>query len=114
MKIKTTLLAFSIAILSSASTFASTPVKSKLMKTIHRQVTEIIGNNLDAVIQGEILVRVPFFINKNNEIVVVDVISKSDKLNSLIKNKLNHQKLELNEVKQQEIYILPVRVNKGQ
>ncbi len=104
-------IALSISLLSSISTNASNN-NEKEKKSIQNQVKNIIGGSLNAGIKEKFTIRASFYVNKKNEIVVMDVLSKSDKLNEMVKNKLNNQKLDIPKSQQQKVYMLPIKINK--
>ena len=61
-------------------------------------------------VNKKMTVRVRLMFNKNNEIVVLSVDSKSKEISRHIKSRLNYIKLTVDGIKKNKIYILPVKL----
>ncbi|CAM1368910.1 conserved exported hypothetical protein [Tenacibaculum litopenaei] len=98
----------------SVATFANNDTPSKkVTSALRTQIVNLIGSTIKLDTKENLNVRVSFLVNNKNEIVIVDVISKDERLNKIIKNRLNNKKVaKTSNVKKQDIYMLPIKVNK--
>lgn len=93
------------AFFASVTSYASTPennpteMRMEIMKLVNQIDMSDINSNYERA-------YVRFMVNSKNEIVVVDV--SSAELDSRIKAKLNYKKLETKDVRQNEMYTVPV------
>ncbi|SEB41682.1 hypothetical protein SAMN04489761_0582 [Tenacibaculum sp. MAR_2009_124] len=105
-------LLIAVALFVSVGAYANdkTPKKTNALRS---EIVELIGKKVPMNAKENFIVRVSFVVNNQNELVVVDVISKNKEVNSYIKNKINYKKVSsASEVKNQEIYILPIKIKK--
>jgi hypothetical protein len=104
-KSKLFLAALLCAFFASVTTYANTPdtdpneMRMEIMKLVNQIDVSDIESKYDRT-------YVQFIVNASNEIVVVNV--SSSEFDSRIKAKLNYKKLKTEDVKQNEIYTLPV------
>lgn len=111
MKLLFNSLLITVVLFLSIGTFANDNLP-KATSVLHSEIVELIGKRVPMESKENLLVRVSFILNNQNELVILDVISKDDDLKSYIKNKLNYKKLSTKiEGKKQEIYTLPIKVN---
>lgn len=111
MKSKFSSLVVGVSLLMSVAAFANDKTP-KATSSLRSQVVDLIGNKIPLNTEENLMVRVSFILNNQNEIVVVDVISKDEKVNAFIKDKLNNKKVSATKVKQHDIFILPIKVKK--
>ena len=84
---------------------------SKYPISLRSEIVELIGKKVPMEAKESLTVRVYFVINNQNELVVVDVISKNKSVNSYIKEKINYKKItNTSRERKQEIYVLPIKV----
>ena len=94
----------------SVATFAKEKT-TKSPSSLRSEIVELIGKKVPMETKESLTVRVYFVINNQNELVVVDVISKNKSVNSYIKEKINYKKISTTaKDRKQEIYILPIKV----
>jgi flagellar motor component MotA len=105
--IKTLLLV--VAITFSSVLSASTEPTKDEQAIIAKKIGKILKNPQFEV-KKEMLVNVNLVFNKNNEMVVLSVDSKSDEVSNYIKRRLNYSKLIVDGIKRNETYVLPVRL----
>ncbi|MEX0273199.1 MAG: hypothetical protein AB3N16_02365 [Flavobacteriaceae bacterium] len=79
-------------------------------KEIRTQIVNYLGELDLSSVEGEMFGNVRLTINKDHEIVVLSVDTKSEFLESYIKGKLNYQKVEADEIPRGRIYTMPVRI----
>ena len=87
-------------------------VKSKdnPRKKLSTQISELLNDN-SIIVQGEELTAtVLFTVNEEKEIVVLSVKTDSGKLEEFVKERLNYQKVSLEDYREGRTYTLPVRV----
>ncbi len=102
-----------VALFVSVGTYANDKTPKKVGNALRTEIVELIGKKVPMDAKENLIIRVSFVVNNQNELVVVDVISKNKEVNSYIKDKINYKKVSTaSEVKNQEIYILPIKVKK--
>lgn len=111
MKPKFSSLLVGISLFMSVASFANDK-SPKITSALRTQVVDLIGDKIPFNTEDNLLVRVSFVVNNQNELVVVDVISKDEKVNAFIKEKINYRKIKASKAKSQEIYLLPIKVKK--
>ncbi len=91
--------------------FANTnPVKVEKPETITEQIAELLKNPTFKVEQ-DIMAKVTLMVNGDKELVVLNVDTEDQKIESFIKSRLNYQKLETTATRSQ--LVVPVRVVPG-
>jgi hypothetical protein len=108
-----TLIALSLSTLFSVVAIEKNPTKGKSNKELRTEIISLLGDEIPVQVQNESLAEVAFIINNNNEIVVLSVDSKIEKLNSFVKNKLNYKKITTKGVKKGEFYRMPLKIKKS-
>ena len=79
-------------------------------KSLSAQISAMLSENNFSEEQSDLTAQVRFTLNNEGEIVVLSVNTDFEKMESFVKNKLNYQKVNLNEVKEGKVYTIPVRV----
>ena len=105
--IKTLLLVVAITF-SSVLSASTEPTKAE--QTIIAKTIEKILKSPQFELEKEMLVKVNLIINKNNEMVVLSVDSKSYEVSNYIKRRLNYHKLIVDGIAKHEKYVLPIRL----
>jgi hypothetical protein len=109
--LKTVIAILAISLSTIFSTTASEKEPSKITKKLRTEIVSLIGDKIELDLKKECSAEVSFMINNKNEIVVISVDSKENKLTSYIKSKLNYKKLVVEGTKVGEIYIMPIKIN---
>ncbi|WGH76238.1 hypothetical protein P8625_03470 [Tenacibaculum tangerinum] len=86
---------------------------SNTKKALSNEMATLIGRNIPVKVLQEFATEISFMVNHKNEIVIVDVASKNKELSTFIKNTLNYKKISTKNVKNGEVYRLPLRVKKS-
>lgn len=108
MKKVTILLA--MAVLGMNLSFASNP-ESKPASQVSLEIKELLkAPKLNFKENQEATALVMFTLNNNNEIVVVDVDSKVDQIESFVKARLNYKKLKTKTLLKGKIYKMPLTI----
>lgn len=93
--------------------YANDAEPKKENKELRTEIVKILGDEIPMEFIGSSKAELSFMINKNNEVVIVSVDSELSAFDSYVKRKLNYKKINTKKVKQGEIYILPVKINKS-
>ena len=64
----------------------------------------------DFDVKKEMLVKVTFVFNNDNEMVILSVDSKNKEVSSYIKTTFNYQGLSVDGINKNEEYVLPIRL----
>jgi hypothetical protein len=102
------ILAISLSTVFSAN---ATETNSSKTKELRAEIVSILGNTISLEIKKTSTAEISFMINNKNEIVIISVNSKINKLNSIIKRKLNYKKVDVKGTKKGEIYKMPLKIN---
>lgn len=105
-----TVIALSLSTIFSVVASEKNPKKNSENKTLRKEMSSFIGNNIPIELNKTTNAQVSFIINNQNEIVVLSVDSKVSELNSFLKNKLNYKKIATKSVKKGEIYKMPLKI----
>ncbi len=101
-----------ITILTMVSAVANTNPTSPENKTnIRNQIVTLLGKEIPADKLKASEAHVNFIINDKDEIVVIDVISKSENLSEIIKNRLNYRKIEVSKSQRGSFYKVPIKLD---
>ncbi|SEB41699.1 hypothetical protein SAMN04489761_0583 [Tenacibaculum sp. MAR_2009_124] len=101
-----------ITILTMVSAAANTnPTSPKNKKNIRTQIITLLGKEIPSDKLEASEAHVNFIINANDEIVVIEVTSKSNKLSEMIKNKLNYKKINVSKSQRGSFYEVPVKLD---
>lgn len=96
-----------VALLVGTAVYATNPVVKKINKIDATQEIAQMLQNPDFELPHDTKAQVTLRVNKEGELVVLDVDTESTLVESFIKNRLNYQKLE-NSLEQGKDYMLPV------
>ena len=87
---------------------AEKPVKPS--ETLRADIVELIGSETSFDFESEeSVVEVIFTVTSKNEIIVLSTDSENEEMAIFIKNKLNFKKVNFNEHKNGELFLLPVK-----
>tara|TARA_Y100000815_G_C13348980_1_gene503462 strand:- start:7062 stop:7394 length:333 start_codon:yes stop_codon:yes gene_type:complete len=107
--LKTLLLA--VAITCSSVAMANTKPATYDPSSISKEVTKLLDKH-NLTLPVEAVAQVTFTVNKENEIVVLEVDTQSETVENYIKSRLNYKKLSSETVHGKEYY-LPVKIEKS-
>lgn len=107
---KLSVLLVAIMLLSALNLGAHDPGNPESLKNLSLQIKELLKDNPINVDHWDKTARIFFRLNSDNEIVVVNVKSKSSDLVSFINTKLNDQRIEVDFPHKSQIFVLPLRV----
>ncbi len=88
------------------SASATTPTSGKDDKDVTTQIAELLKNP-EIKVEKEIMAKVTFIVNDNNELVVINVDTQNENVDAFIKSRLNYKKVNIN-VKGE--WVVPVRI----
>lgn len=103
---------YAVALLLAVGTtvFANTTIPKKDSKkevTVTTQIAELLKNP-EMEIKEDIEAKVTFVVNDKKELVVINVDSKNENIDSFIKSRLNYKKIDV--TKTGDEWVVPVRI----
>ncbi|MEX0289032.1 MAG: hypothetical protein AB3N14_07955 [Flavobacteriaceae bacterium] len=102
---------FFVAMLLSVGTlFANVDKPKNPNKTLSAQIGDLLDNNPFIVEYDDLTAKVKFTLNQDKEIVVLRVETDNEVLEAFVKNRLNYQKVDLQEYREGRTYTVPVRI----
>jgi hypothetical protein len=107
---KFSLILVAATLLASGNLFANDIDKTNPQKSLATQIGELLKENTLLVENYDLTAKILFTVNSEAEIVVISVDTKDSDLESFVKSKLNYKKVELEEVTEGKMYMLPIRV----
>lgn len=107
---KLSLLVLVAVLLSSGSLFAKDYDKNNPTKSLKDQIWKILSDNNLEVDHYDVTAKILFTLNDSGEIEVISVDTKNADLEIFVKGKLNHRKVEVQEIVEGKVYKLPLRV----
>ncbi|PQJ21697.1 hypothetical protein [Tenacibaculum sp. SG-28] len=101
---------FILPLLLSVTAFGTNenPEKREMRSTI----VKLLGKT-NFTIEEELSTTVVFVINKKSEIVIVDIQCSNTEICSFIKQKLNYKKVNVKQLKEIEVYKVPLRFSRN-
>lgn len=99
-----------MALFATMSAFATKGKKVTKENNLSGQIYEMLKDNQFNVDYDELTAEVRFIVNDKGELVVLSVETKDDKLEGFVKNRLNYQKVQLDNVAPGRVYEIPVRI----
>lgn len=99
-----------VALMVSSMSFASSKIPTTTKQELQQEITTILGKQIQKLGEDIVKAEISFTLNAKSEIVVLSVKSKNDKIESLVKSKLNYQKVNVKAVNEGEVYVLPLKV----
>lgn len=103
-------LLFVAMLLSVGTLFANADKPKNPNKNLTTQIGGLLDNNSLIVNHNDLTAKVKFTVNRDQEIVVLSVETDSDVLEQFVINRLNYQKVQLQEYREGKTYTLPVRI----
>lgn len=108
-KVKLVLVAVALTV--SSFSFASEKNPStNTKKELQKEIVTILGDHIEKVGENIVQAEVSLTLNSKSEIVILSVKSKNEKLESIVKSKLNYKKVKVKAVNEGEVYVLPLKV----
>ena len=107
---KLSLVVVAVMLLATGNVLANDTTTENPTKSLSSQISAMLSENNFSEEQSDLTAQVRFTLNTDGEIVVLSVSTDFEKMESFVKNKLNYQKVNLNEVEEGKIYTIPVRV----
>ncbi len=87
------------------------PVKPN--EVLRSEIANLIGNDFPYEFEKENLVEVIFTLNSDNELIVISTNANHKEIDYFIKNKLNYKKVSFKLNKNDNIYLIPIRISKS-
>lgn len=108
-----TLVVLFIATLLSTAMYANNenPSTKKVKEEIRTKIVKLLGH-ADFSFENEIKATVDLLVNKKGEIVILDVDSNNNSVESFIKRKLNYKKVYQQLANTVKVYQLPIKIIK--
>lgn len=98
-------------LLSVVSVSANDPKPKKpANETLSAQIGDLLDNNAFIVENRDLTAKVRFTLNEDKEIVVLSIETDDKVLEAFVKNRLNYQKVTLDEYREGRTYTIPVRI----
>lgn len=79
-------------------------------KSLSLQISSMLSDNNFSEFEDDLTAQVRFTLNNEGEIVVLSVSTDFDQMERFVKNRLNYQKVDLNNVEEGKVYTIPVRI----
>jgi len=108
--LKLFLVVLGMSMLTSLTATANNETPSTTKKALSIEIATLIGDNIPVKVLQDTSTEVSFMVNSKNEIVILDVASENEELCCYIKSKLNYRKITTKNVKNGEVYFLPLTV----
>lgn len=103
--------ALAIALLLGSMSFAnSESAIDKDPSSISKEILKLLDKH-ELDLKEELSVQITFTVNKNHEIVVIDVDSENDELKAYVKRRLNYHKIDA-VTTTGKMYFLPIQLEK--
>ncbi|MHA7830548.1 MAG: hypothetical protein ACX93O_05580 [Flagellimonas sp.] len=99
-----------LALFATMSAFATEGKKATKENNLSGQIYEMLKENRFNLENNEMTAEVRFIVSEKGELVVLSVETKDEILEGFVKNRLNYQKVELDNVAPGRVYKLPVRI----
>ena len=106
---KSSLLFFATALFAVGTLFATPTEDLEPTKKLAYQILKMLETN-SFDIKDDMVADVRFTINKEGEIVVLSVDTDVTVLENFVKARLNYQKVELEDVREGQLYTVPIRI----
>lgn len=108
-KVKLVLVAVALTV--SSLSFASEKNPStSTKKELQKEIVTILGSQIEKVGDKTVKAEISLTLNSKSEIVILSVKSKNEKLEGIVKSKLNYKKVKVKTVKEGEVFVLPLKV----
>lgn len=108
-KLKVTLIAMLLLI--SGSIFASSNKEViEPTKSLSAQIADFLKENSFNAANEDLKANVLFMVNRETEIVVLSVKTSNQRLEKFVKERLNYQKVNMNNYREGRTYTVPVRI----
>ncbi len=107
---KQSLVLVAAMLLSSASIFANNVTDNDPTNSLSAQISEMLSDNAFTDEDMDLSAQVRFTLNSEGEIVILSVDTESDKFESFVKNKLNYQVVQENDVEEGKMFTVSVRL----
>lgn len=107
---KTSLKLVAVALLFTGSIYATGTKGTDPAKMLKNQVVGILTGYHLKKSEKELVAKVTFTVNKQNEIVVLSVYSNSEKFETFVKQNLNYREVKSEGVVEGRRYTIPVRI----
>jgi lipopolysaccharide export LptBFGC system permease protein LptF len=106
------LVALAFAIFASSFSFATT-LEDNPNSELREQIVEFLNNAEIEIDTNELIAEVIFTLNKNGELIIIDVTTNNEKAENFVRTNLDHKKVgtALTSV-EGKIYTLPIRIVK--
>ncbi|NNC69284.1 MAG: hypothetical protein HKN90_00515 [Flavobacteriaceae bacterium] len=79
-------------------------------KELRKKIIQILGNSTDKVADGTITAQILFTFNDKSEIVVLSVDTDNQRVEWLVKSKLNYKKIKLDALNVGKLYKMPLKI----
>ena len=79
-------------------------------KELRKQIIEILGDTTDKLADDTITAQILFTLNNRSEIVVLSVSSDNQRVEWLVKSKLNYKKIKLDALNVGKVYKMPLKI----
>ncbi len=107
---KTKIFSLAVALFAVALVSAKEPLFENPTKKISKQLEWLLSDNGIDVTHSDVTARVLFKLNENGEIELIRVQSEREDLKGVIDKKLQGEKLSVDPVSYDEVYVVEVRV----
>ena len=99
-----------VLVLSFSNLRAGESIKPKPAKSLSYQIKDLIGHDAIKVENSDLKGKILFTLNKEREIVVLDVEADTEQMEDFIKSRLNYKKVDVSNWKEGKKYVVPVLV----
>ncbi|MUH36676.1 hypothetical protein D9O36_12555 [Zobellia amurskyensis] len=107
---KISLVLVAAMLLSISSAFANEGDSENPSKRLAVQISELLRDNSFSAKHLDMTAQVKFMLNEKREIVILAINADNEVLESFVNEKLNYQKVNVEEYKEGRTYTMPVRI----
>lgn len=107
------LVALAIAFFATSFSFATTS-EDNPNSELREQIVEFLNNAEIEIDTNELIAEVIFTLNKNGELIIIDVTTNNEKAENFVRTNLDHKKVVTNLTSVEgKIYTVPIRIVKA-
>ena len=96
-------------LIATGNLFANDSAPNDPAQSLKSEIENFLGSN-NFKVKKDILAKVEFTLNKQQEIVILDIDTKDGLVKRYLRTKLNNRKVNLENIKEGEKFVIPVRL----
>ena len=96
-------------LIATGNLFANDPAPNDPTESLKTEIENLLGSN-NFKVKKDITAKVEFTVNQDQEIVVLEIDSKDALVKRYLKSRLDNRKVNLDNIKEGEKFVVPVRL----